>query len=151
MSGFQDEFKSIHELCETVRAGVFLEESAIPYIPIAPKETNGMPWNAYLLDFFKHGDTGALVRDNGIKRGDVWFRLKDFSLVLASIIASFSSFLDPNAETYGDGIGLDSGYELMIETSGERPLADVPKAVHKIVDVKCPGTGARFPGSASIR
>jgi 7-carboxy-7-deazaguanine synthase len=30
----------------------------------------------------------------------------------------------------------------MIETSGERPLGDVPKAVHKIVDVKCPGAGA---------
>jgi len=30
----------------------------------------------------------------------------------------------------------------MIETSGERPLADVPKDVHKIVDVKCPGAGA---------
>jgi 7-carboxy-7-deazaguanine synthase len=37
---------------------------------------------------------------------------------------------------------LDTGYELMIETSGERPLADVPKAVHKIVDVKCPGAGS---------
>ncbi len=36
---------------------------------------------------------------------------------------------------------LSDGYELMIETSGERPLADVPKAVHKIVDVKCPGSG----------
>src|SRR6201982_3664647 len=36
---------------------------------------------------------------------------------------------------------LNQGYELMIETSGERPLADVPKAVHKIVDVKCPGSG----------
>jgi 7-carboxy-7-deazaguanine synthase len=29
----------------------------------------------------------------------------------------------------------------MIETSGERPLADVPAAVHKIVDVKCPSSG----------
>ena len=37
---------------------------------------------------------------------------------------------------------LERGFELMIETSGERPLADVPKAVHKIVDVKCPGAGA---------
>lgn len=37
---------------------------------------------------------------------------------------------------------LASGYTLMIETSGERPLAEVPKAVHKIVDVKCPGAGA---------
>jgi 7-carboxy-7-deazaguanine synthase len=36
---------------------------------------------------------------------------------------------------------LEDGYELMIETSGERPLKDVPQAVHKIVDVKCPGSG----------
>lgn len=36
---------------------------------------------------------------------------------------------------------LGGGYELMIETSGERPLARVPRAVHKIVDVKCPGSG----------
>ena len=36
---------------------------------------------------------------------------------------------------------LDLGYQLMMETSGERPLADVPQAVHKIVDVKCPGSG----------
>jgi len=37
---------------------------------------------------------------------------------------------------------LARGYTLMMETSGERPLALVPKAVHKIVDVKCPGAGS---------
>jgi 7-carboxy-7-deazaguanine synthase len=37
---------------------------------------------------------------------------------------------------------LAQNYMLMIETSGERPLAEVPKAVHKIVDVKCPGAGS---------
>ena len=37
---------------------------------------------------------------------------------------------------------LADGYTLMMETSGERPLDEVPKAVHKIVDVKCPGAGA---------
>ena len=36
---------------------------------------------------------------------------------------------------------LAKGYTLMMETSGERPLANVPAAVHKIVDVKCPGSG----------
>jgi len=36
---------------------------------------------------------------------------------------------------------LRDGYELMIETSGERPVENVPKAVHKIIDVKCPGSG----------
>jgi 7-carboxy-7-deazaguanine synthase len=33
------------------------------------------------------------------------------------------------------------GYTLLLETSGERPLENVPPAVHKIVDVKCPGSG----------
>lgn len=37
---------------------------------------------------------------------------------------------------------LAAQYTLMIETSGERPLAEVPAAVHKIVDVKCPGAGS---------
>jgi len=37
---------------------------------------------------------------------------------------------------------LAEGYQLLIETSGERPLANVPQAVHKIVDVKCPHSGA---------
>ena len=36
---------------------------------------------------------------------------------------------------------LRENYRLMIETSGERPLAGLPAAVHKIVDVKCPGSG----------
>ena len=37
---------------------------------------------------------------------------------------------------------LQRGYTLMMETSGERPLDAVPAAVHKIVDVKCPGAGS---------
>ena len=37
---------------------------------------------------------------------------------------------------------IHSGYTLMMETSGERPLEDVPVPVHKIVDVKCPGAGS---------
>jgi 7-carboxy-7-deazaguanine synthase len=34
-----------------------------------------------------------------------------------------------------------AGYTVLIETSGERPLARVPKEVIKIVDVKCPHSG----------
>src|SRR5437762_12225263 len=36
---------------------------------------------------------------------------------------------------------LADGYTLLLETRGERPLANVPQAVHKIVDVKCPASG----------
>jgi 7-carboxy-7-deazaguanine synthase len=34
-----------------------------------------------------------------------------------------------------------SGYRVLLETSGERPLERVPREVVKIVDVKCPGSG----------
>lgn len=36
---------------------------------------------------------------------------------------------------------LAEGYTTMLETSGERPLAAVPREVVKIVDVKCPDSG----------
>ena len=36
---------------------------------------------------------------------------------------------------------LEAGYRVLIETSGERPLARVPRGVIKIVDVKCPLSG----------
>src|SRR6266550_8616841 len=34
-----------------------------------------------------------------------------------------------------------SGYKILLETSGERPLERVPQTVVKIVDVKCPDSG----------
>lgn len=36
---------------------------------------------------------------------------------------------------------LTHGYQVLLETSGERPLALVPERVVKIVDVKCPDSG----------
>ena len=36
---------------------------------------------------------------------------------------------------------LDGGYRVMVETSGERPVAVLPRDVIKIVDVKCPDSG----------
>ena len=36
---------------------------------------------------------------------------------------------------------LDNGYRVMVETSGERPVAVLPRDVIKIMDVKCPDSG----------
>jgi 7-carboxy-7-deazaguanine synthase len=36
---------------------------------------------------------------------------------------------------------VDSRYRVLLETSGERPLENVPAGVVKIVDVKCPDSG----------
>jgi len=38
---------------------------------------------------------------------------------------------------------IESGYRILLETSGERRLEQVPAGVVKIVDVKCPGSGER--------
>jgi len=35
----------------------------------------------------------------------------------------------------------EAGYQVLLETSGERPLDQVPAGVIKIVDVKCPNSG----------
>lgn len=55
LSGHGDDFDTISDLCQTTRDGVFLEEAVIPYVGIHPDETS-QPLNAWLLDFFKHGD-----------------------------------------------------------------------------------------------
>jgi 7-carboxy-7-deazaguanine synthase len=36
---------------------------------------------------------------------------------------------------------LDRGFEVLLETGGSLPIADVPAGVKRIVDVKCPGSG----------
>ena len=36
---------------------------------------------------------------------------------------------------------LGEGFQVMLETSGERPLAEAPREVIKVVDVKCPDSG----------
>ncbi|KAL8692732.1 MAG: hypothetical protein Q9218_002291 [Villophora microphyllina] len=87
-----DDFTTISDLCRTVRGGVFLEENVIPHLDIYPHETE-TPLNAYLYDFYMHGDVDALERANGVRKADVWFLLNDFSLVLATIQTSLANFM----------------------------------------------------------
>lgn len=92
LSGAGDSFDGIGDLCQTVRDGVYLEEAVVPHIGIFPQELE-VPLNAWLLDFFKHGDIHTIERANGIRRADIWFMLNDFSLVLSTIIASLMNFM----------------------------------------------------------
>lgn len=92
LSGHGDKWSNISDLCETVRSGVWLEKAVVPYLGLYPEEDR-VPLNAYLYDFFKHGNVNAIERDNGIRKGDIWYLLNDFSLVLATIVTSFENFL----------------------------------------------------------
>ncbi|KAH8433897.1 putative DEAD/DEAH box helicase [Aspergillus melleus] len=99
LSGHRDTWSSISELCKMVRSGVWLEQSVVPYVAIDPEEDHA-PLNAYLYDFFRHGNVHALEHGNMVRKGDIWFVLNDFSLVLATIVTSFENFLKlaPNTD-----------------------------------------------------
>lgn len=93
LSGRTDQFDSVSELCETVRSGVFLEKAVIPHLDMGGELA--APLNAYLYDFFISGSVKALLEVNRIPRGDLWFLLKDFSLIVATIVTSIENFLNP--------------------------------------------------------
>jgi ATP-dependent RNA helicase DDX60 len=90
-SGHDDKFGGIEELARTVRHGVHLNEHAIPTIEriLNPE----LPLNAYLYDFFMHGQVDALVDMNGIRRGDVWYALESFYLILTTIRGDLENLL----------------------------------------------------------
>lgn len=90
-SGHDDTFGDVGELARTVRHGVHLNKYAIPATEhiLDPK----LPLNAYLYDFFVHGQVDALVNMNGLRRGDVWFALESFHLSLMTIRGDLENLL----------------------------------------------------------
>jgi len=71
-SGHNDTFSDVGELARTVRHGVHLNKHSIPTVEyiLDPK----LPLNAYLYDFFIHGQVDALVNMNGLRRADARVR-----------------------------------------------------------------------------
>lgn len=109
MSGHGDAFGSVGELVRTVRRGVHLNEHAIPTVEnILDPE---LPLNAYLYDFFVHGQVDALVNMNGIRRGDVWYALEAFHLVLVTIRGDLENLLLRTSREPHRAAELDDGTE----------------------------------------
>jgi hypothetical protein len=108
LSGFDDHFESIHDLCNTSRSGVFLEEAVVPHVGLYPEDSE-LPLNAYLYDYFNHSNPTALITANRIRRGDIWFVLNDFSMVLATIVTSLSNFMNLGTESDLDFIDVRGG------------------------------------------
>lgn len=100
LSGQNDSWDTVSDLCESIRSDVWLEASVVPYVPVA---SESHPLNAYLLDFFKHGNIKQLEAANQIRRGDIWFVLNDFSMVLATITTTLENFLNPK----GNDVDMD--------------------------------------------
>jgi ATP-dependent RNA helicase DDX60 len=137
-SGHDDKFGGIRELARTVRHGVHLNEHAIPTIEriLNPE----LPLNAYLYDFFMHGQVNALEHMNGIRRGDVWYALEWFYLVLITIrgdlenlLLSMSKDAAPHQGGLGDVVDVseDSGYQSSNPSEWERAGDEADPAAFK--------------------
>lgn len=85
-SGHDDHFTDVLDLARTTRHGLNLNQYAIPsFSHIVSPTDSQFALNAYILDFFTHGQVRPLAVANAIRRGDVWFLLQDFSLTLMSV------------------------------------------------------------------
>ena len=151
LSGHNDTFTSIPNLCHTVRSGVFLEESVIPHLDIYPDEST-TPLNAYLYDFYMHGDIDALERANGVRKSDVWFLLNDFSLVLATIVTSLGNYMKiPEGEVDmedlvggGDeGVNKDEDAFAAVDSGYGSASESVNELVPSVSEVSLSGKGSK--------
>ncbi|RDB27044.1 hypothetical protein Hypma_005062 [Hypsizygus marmoreus] len=143
-SGHDDEFKSARELAHTAREGLYLNEYAIPSLSQfissghdKQVEGDGLEHclNAYIYDFYIHGQVAALAAANGIRRGDVWYLLQDFTLTLMTIKSSLEQLLVkasqgtrdtsmPTAENELAETDIDSGYGTFDPAEAEREPED---------------------------
>ncbi|KAG2367850.1 hypothetical protein BDR07DRAFT_1325978 [Suillus spraguei] len=119
-SGHDDHFDSVHDLAQTARRGLTLNEHTIPSFEGITKGANQQgrkhALNAYLLDFYMHGQVVALAAANAVRRGDVWFLLQDFSLTLMTVRGVLEQLLQRRSIGEKDAMSedvdeeADSGY-----------------------------------------
>ncbi|KAK0440417.1 uncharacterized protein EV420DRAFT_1315927 [Desarmillaria tabescens] len=133
-SGHFDEFRSVEELVRSARSGLHLNELAIPSMTrftAVQGNTFGSEHalNAYLLDFYTHGQTSALESANGIQRGDVWYLLRDFELNLMVVKSSLEQLLTDasiesgKAAAPSDDVGSSDG-DFMADPAEADELSD---------------------------
>ena len=134
LSGHSDTFTSISDLCSSTRSGIFLEKAVIPQIDIP----SPVPLNAYLYDFFMHGAIKPLEIANGIGKGDVWFLLNDFSLVLATVVTSLESFLKAVPVDESEMINLSGQGDVMEADVGDEESNAPSEKSSKLATAKAP-------------
>ncbi|CAE6441596.1 unnamed protein product [Rhizoctonia solani] len=86
-SGHGDTFNSVTELCRSTRSGLHLNSHNVPYFDY------NAPINAYALDYWQHESVRPLIDANGLRAGEVWFVLQNFSMALATLLTSLRALL----------------------------------------------------------
>ena len=151
-SGHSDQCASVGELVRTCHRGLHLNDHAIPsleHIVAGVGESNeSAQLNAYLLDFFTHGQTQSLVHANGIRRGDLWYVLQEFVLTLMTIRGALEQLLLKASELHKDVNVASEAFENLDVDSGFFSLdADTAEADESVTDSD---SGIPFPRPARV-
>ncbi|TRM55291.1 hypothetical protein BD626DRAFT_601103, partial [Schizophyllum amplum] len=142
-SGHGDQFDSVGELCRTARAGVDLHEHGIPsmerfILSADPRQSDSMEHilNAYIYDFYTHGQTSTLAQANGIRHGDIWFLLEDFNLTLLTLKTALQQLLQGGRDDdITDVVGADPAEDDGVNEEFSRPkgIPDFDWNVYRMV------------------
>ena len=92
-SGHGDNFDTVAELVQSCRPGVHLNKHTIPSFDNLLDRGEELRVNAYLLDFWIHGQKQTILRANGIREGDFWYLFNDFALTLQTIVGALESLI----------------------------------------------------------
>ena len=92
-SGHDDNFGSVVELVQSSRPGVHLNKHSIPSFDGLLDRGEELALNAYLLDFWIHGQKQTILRANGVKESDFWYLMDDFALTLQTIVVTLESLI----------------------------------------------------------
>ncbi|KAG8812890.1 hypothetical protein FRC17_001765, partial [Serendipita sp. 399] len=98
MSGHGDVYRNVDELSRTVRRGVQLTKHVLPAIELFKAETTNVGEgqryiNAYLWDFYMHGQDKPIVEANGIQKSQIWYLLYDFSMAIDAMITAIKDLM----------------------------------------------------------
>lgn len=84
LSGLDDTFRTTRELVESVRHGILIDDNAVPTVTVSHSAQRGetLLLNRFAIDFYKHGQHGALIRYNGLKAGEAYHAVEGMHRVL---------------------------------------------------------------------
>lgn len=110
LSGRKNDFVSLQELCAELRDDLHLESEMFPVLEVEP-HVRAVRLNAYLLDFYQHGQVDALELDNKIPHTEYWTLLEDFMFFLRAL-ASVAKHRQHRARQRGEATEL--GEEVIV-------------------------------------
>jgi hypothetical protein len=74
LSGHSDNFSTVDDLVGSLQDGVYLDRSLVPVVT----ESSKTACNAYLTDYFKHGERAPLSQENGLRDASLYDKLNQF-------------------------------------------------------------------------